>query len=131
MRVMTAIRQPRFLLAIALCAILLLRALVPAGWMPSDAKGQWITVCSGAGVSMAFVGADGKIHKDKAPGTAEKGGHCAFSGLGLTLDVPAPTPIIQPAEFSAIILPMLAASVAIGQGLAAPPPPKTGPPALN
>jgi len=127
---MKAVRQHRSILAIAFAAILLMRALVPAGWMPSDAKGQWITVCSGAGVSMAWIGADGKIHKDKAPGTAEKDGHCAFSGLGLAVDVPAPGTLIQPVEFVALALPVLVSSVAIGQGLAAPPPPKTGPPAL-
>jgi hypothetical protein len=122
-------RQPRLWLSLALM-LLMVRALVPAGWMPAQQRGQWITICSGAGVTMAWIGADGKIDKNHVPAKTEKAGYCAFAGLGMAVDLSlAPINIATPA-FVALLLPTLTPAIAIGHGLAAPPPPKTGPPAL-
>lgn len=127
---MTGVRlRSRLVLGLALI-LLAVRALVPAGWMPAQERGQWITICSGAGVSMAWIGADGKIDKQHDPAKSEKSGHCAFAGLGTAVDLSlAPLDIPAPA-FAAPLFPAMAAAITIGHGLAAPPPPKTGPPAL-
>ena len=127
---MTQVHRPsRWLLGLALM-LLLLRAVVPAGWMPAQERGQWITICSGAGVSMAWIGADGKIDKEHAPAKSEKSSHCAFSGLGTPVDLAVDAFSLPLPPFAAVIVPMLTTLVTVGQGLAAPPPPKTGPPAL-
>lgn len=122
-------RHSRLWLSLALM-LLMVRALVPAGWMPAQQRGQWITICSGAGVTMAWIGADGKIDKNHAPAKAQKAGHCAFAGLGMPVDLSlAPLNIAAPA-YVALLLPKLTPAITVGHGLAAPPPPKTGPPSL-
>ena len=110
--------------------ILAFRALVPAGWMPSETKGQWITLCSGAGVTMAWVDANGKLHQDKAP-AKDANGHCTFTALGFALDTPPLTEALSQHADAQAALPARPLAVTLGQGLAAPPPPKTGPPALS
>ena len=106
---------------------LAVRVLVPSGWMPDQARGFAITLCTGAGAEAAWVDADGNIHK-KAPATAPD--HpCAFAGMAAPmLGGDAAVAIVAPAsvELAAPVRPL----VAIGQGLAAPPPPSTGPPAI-
>jgi hypothetical protein len=129
---MSALRLPLAQLAWLLIAFaLLMRAAVPAGWMPvASANGPTITLCTGLGMVEAWFDASGKIHKS-APHHGEKeSGACAFSGLGLALDVAAPpylpgTIAERPASAPATHL-----ADAVGRGLAAPPPPATGPPAL-
>lgn len=107
---------------------LALRVLVPAGWMPSaEGRGFAITMCSGSGMETAWVDADGKVHK-QAPA---QGGdqHCAFAGLGAPMlgsDIPVPAMPTARANAAPGVTQSLAS---IGQGLAAPPPPATGPPA--
>lgn len=122
-------RHSRLWLSFALM-LLMVRALVPAGWMPAQQRGQWITICSGAGVTMAWIGADGKIDKNHAPAKAQKAGHCAFAGLGMPVDLSLAPLNIAPPAYVALLLPKLTSAITVGHGLAAPPPPKTGPPSL-
>lgn len=114
------------LLALALA----MRVLVPAGWMPAAGQGLAITLCSGEGAVTAWVDADGKIHKHD-PAQGSMADHpCAFAGMGAPMlggDLPAP-PAMLPAPRDEIAR-IAQAPAAIGQGLAAPPPPATGPPA--
>lgn len=115
----------RALFMFALVAILFARFSVPQGWMPSSA-GQWITICSEMGVQAAWVDSDGKINKD-APTKADTT-DCGFASAGV-LDVPttsviAARPVPTPIQISQPFY------LQIGQGLAAPPPPATGPPSL-
>ena len=51
-------RRPRMLALAVLACALLLRLLVPAGWMPvSDANGVHLTLCSGTGpMTMPMAG---------------------------------------------------------------------------
>lgn len=118
----------RVALALVACA-LLLRIAVPGGWMPSD-QGRWIELCTGDGMVTAFVDARGSLH-DSDPGEAHKAKqHCAFAGLTAPFDPPI---AIEPELLAATTEPTSSPqpfSVAIGQGLAAPPPPSTGPPAF-
>lgn len=111
---------------VALLALaLIVRALVPTGWMPiATDDGVRLVLCPGQGHAVAGMHHGGG-HGHDAPMPDHP---CAFAGLGLAADT-APAPLILP-------LPPLAEppapsevfAVAIGQGLAAPPPPATGPP---
>ncbi|WP_232476273.1 hypothetical protein [Flavisphingomonas formosensis] len=122
-----------FTLALIICA-LLMRMLVPQGWMPVDtADGLRITICTGAGpvqieLPRQSAASDGTHHRtgDQGHGAAEM--PCAFSGLALALDTPSLPGFVAPIV---TLLPWLAGApgfVTIGRGLAAPPPPATGPP---
>lgn len=123
----------RFGWLLLIVAALLARSVAPEGWMPvvNAAGGIEITICNGTGPDDAMVLApDGKLHH-KAPGQSQPGDHaCAFSGLSIA-DAP-PTlvalgaPIVAPDDAPALD-PIDAAP---GRGLAAPPPPATGPPSL-
>ena len=114
---------------IALLALaLLVRALVPTGWMPvATADGFGIVLCAGqAPVPHAMAGMHHGSGKQDGPAVPDH--PCAFAGLGLAADT-APPPLVLPMRPVAVVaaaVPVLV--VAVGQGLAAPPPPATGPP---
>ena len=119
--------QTRLSLLIALA--LLIRALVPTGWMPvAGPDGMHLTLCPGQGaMAHSMPGMKG--------GADHRGGAlpdhpCAFAGLGLAADT-APPPLILPNRATPAVEPRRdQATVAVGRGLAAPPPPATGPPAF-
>ncbi|MCW3835770.1 hypothetical protein ACFQ1E_05430 [Sphingomonas canadensis] len=118
-------------LAVALVALALaVRVLVPSGWMPSaESRGLLLTLCSSASGAEIFVEIEGKSGKGHGQGE-QRDNPCAFAGLGMafaaTDPVPAPAAPFH-AQDRAPAAPALIA--AIGRGLAAPPPPATGPPA--
>lgn len=123
--------QTSWLLAFVILA-LAIRMVVPAGWMPTFADGRaTITLCTSAGMVEAWVDADGKIHKQSPAKKGAGDQHCAFAGLGAAVDAPvfdaASIALAFAQQMSSNIM---ASSVAIGLGLAAPPPPATAPPAL-
>jgi hypothetical protein len=126
---------PLLLLCVAL------RGFIPAGWMPSvDQTGMSLIPCSGFTPPQpersAHSGHDihAMHHGDAAPrhhdGKAKHdmaGQPCAFAAAAADLPRPdfgAAFKPLAPAE--PIFIPLLA--VQIGRGLAAPPPPQTGPP---
>lgn len=120
-----------FALWIVACA-LMLRIVVPAGWMPgTGADGAMrVTLCTGQGLVEAWVAGDGSLH-DKAPQKSEPKTDqpCSFTGLGAALvNVPVFLPD-APIHIAAMPAIARATTVAIGRGLAAPPPPAIGPPA--
>jgi hypothetical protein len=117
-------------IACALLALaLLLRLVVPAGWMPAAGGGYAITLCTGAGVSRAWVDAEGKVHKGE-PGKAAPDHQCVFAGFSAALDAPPLAgALLAPLAAVEALPPLARSAVAIGRGLAAPPPPATGPPA--
>lgn len=116
--------------AVLVVATLMLRALVPTGWMPSAAPGEIITLCTGGGMVSGWVDAAGKLHTEKQPGTQMADQACAFAGLAMVADVPAAS-AVSPVVFAmARLVTPIDYDVAIGRGLAAPPPPATGPPRL-
>lgn len=123
----------RFGWLLLLVAALLARSVAPEGWMPvvNAAGGIEITVCNGTGPDSAMVlSPDGKLHH-KAPGKNQPGDHaCAFSGLGVA-DAPPTLVALAAPVFTPDAAPALDPIGAIpGRGLAAPPPPATGPPSL-
>ena len=111
---------------------LAVRMVIPAGWMPSFADSKMtITLCTSAGMVEAWVDADGKIHKESPAKKGLGDQPCAFAGWGGA----AYAPIFEVASLAPPFAPQLIhknspAAVAIGLGLAAPPPPATAPPAL-
>lgn len=133
----------RILPALLVAAALLLRIAVPAGWMPaSDAEGGMrITLCTGYGMVQAWVDDEGKIHRSppNARGAGNDGSkdggksapdHCPFTASALSL-AQATTPDLPEIQPQPHVLPALERLETIpGRGLAAPPPPQTGPPAL-
>lgn len=129
-RLRTLVMRQRALAALVLAAALLLRAAVPAGYMfapAQDGRTLAVTVCTGSApqqIELALPGKGSTQREHEA-----KDGPCAFAGLGtLAANADAPALALPPEPSQAAPLPPLA--VAIGRGLAAPPPPQTGPPSL-
>lgn len=122
----------------ALMLVLLLRVLVPSGWMPvaTPNGGFAVTLCIDGGAVSAWIDADGRLHRTaKADGPAKdmpgKDAPCAFAAAGLP-----PLPALAVELAARVALLVVAPSrpdsvVAVGRGLAAPPPPATGPPATR
>lgn len=124
---MRRIRLTTHFLPLALVALaLLLRAAIPAGWMPDSESGHWIRLCTTAGPTVAWLDHDG-TPKEHPDGTAADQ-HCTFSTLGAPLTPPeAPEPTASEPRNHAETT-QFPTPVRIGAGLAAPPPPQTGPP---
>lgn len=108
------------------------RLLAPAGWMPTVQGGHpTFTICSATGLSEAWVDADGKLHKSPKESDKNSGRSCVLAGLSVSLDL---SRVVAPPERQTIAaLPALNqdGAFAIGRGLAAPPPPATGPPSIS
>lgn len=108
--------------AIALLAILV-RAFVPVGYMTAGERGPGFVICSG---QSAPAGA--RTDHSPAQDTQKTGSACPFAVMQGALPSPdAPllaTPTLAPSPSA----PRPLASLSPGRGLAAPPPPSTGPP---
>ena len=98
--------------------------------MPTtDADGMVrIAMCSGMGPQTAWLDKSGHIHKEAPAKGQQDPQPCGFGVLALGTDIPNAATIEPPVpvSISAKLFPNFA--VAIGLGLAAPPPPSTGPP---
>jgi hypothetical protein len=113
------------LVALALVA----RMLVPAGYMPSAQGAPGLVICTGQG-EMVMPAAAMPMKHSPDDGHDHGGEHgCPFAPMAAAADLAAPLPV-PAAPFAAIdsALPSLRSAVRPGLGLAAPPPPKTGPP---
>lgn len=114
------------MLAVLLC-VLAVRVIVPQGFMwAADARGRPTMVeCPGVGPMPGMHHGDSHGHDGK---TADH--PCAFAAAGAAVDLAAEVhPLVE--TTAAVIAPAaLHRSVSPGLGLAAPPPPKTGPPPL-
>ena len=121
-----------------LCAAL--RGFIPTGWMPSfDPTGMSLIPCSGRAPTLpepaAHSGHDmhAMHHGDASPEDDGKPKHdmasqpCAFAASAVDISrFDFGTAFKRLAAAEPIFLPFLA--VQVGRGLAAPPPPQTGPP---
>lgn len=138
----------RHAVGLLLALALLVRLLVPTGWMPEiDANGLRLTWCGSAGPPPpAFLAAMAETaerlslhggvlepeHGGNQHGDREKPGGdqpCAYAGLAFA----AVEPVVEALDASVddhdpALPPAMGATV--GRGLAAPPPPSTGPPHL-
>lgn len=125
---------------LALCAIAL-RIMVPGGYMIAPSAGQGglptVVICTGQGAMVvkadgALAGLEKPAGKSDGQGEGKAAGDhgCVFAGVS----TPPPAPILQSveapsfADFAAVTLTV--AHQRPGLGLAAPPPPKTGPPSI-
>ncbi|SFO06409.1 hypothetical protein [Sphingomonas sp. OK281] len=133
LRTLTATHR-RWLLLVFACAMLV-RALIPTGWMPvADAQGFRIVLCSGTGPTIPSAQAPmehamaGMHHRKSSEHHSQGPEHpCAFAGVTPAIDMPTLAAPLPPVRIRAT--PALArVLVTIGHGLAAPPPPQTGPP---
>lgn len=113
-----------------LAAALLLRAAVPAGWMPTAGQdGVRIALCTGIGEQFLTLGSDGKFHND-APKPVAPHDPCPFGlatgmAANATPEVHLPLPLASLATLNFPELP----EIALTQRKY-PRPPATGPPAL-
>jgi hypothetical protein len=124
----------RRLIWVALLVVALLgRALAPAGWMPvaNAAGGFEVTLCDGQGpMPVMVMTSDGTLHK-KVPARAPTGDHpCAFAGMAVADTAPPMVEAAAPSPAKNAEAPASPSVAVPGRGLASPPPPATGPPAL-
>jgi hypothetical protein len=111
---------------------LTVRALVPNGWMPDSERAFALTVCTGVDTQTIWMDSKGALHKQN-PDEHKQASHepCAYAGHA---DVSTPVADVysdSDLRLLAIRDPIEPLRVAIGLGLAAPPPPQTGPPILT
>jgi hypothetical protein len=124
-------------MAIALIAMAI-RALVPAGFMVAPDRDRWlvVTLCSGSGSTQTLLNLGAGAHDDgERPANREQdsGVHQAPCVFAAVAHLAAPVGLADVVRPKPIVAPIAIASshwVAIGRGLAAPPPWATGPPAL-
>lgn len=139
--------QRRLLMALFACA-LLVRALVPGGWMvmpAADGVGAAIVPCSGmmpAAMQPDEAMAAGMHHSgsgDRAdhprpdhpqPDHPQPDHPCAFAGAALALAVPVFAAVPPLSALRVVPVPARRPAAVPGRGLAAPPPPAIGPPAF-
>jgi hypothetical protein len=123
-------------LALATLAVLI-RLLFPSGFMLSpDRAAPTLVICTGQGAMTVAIDAEGKAHKveagDKDHGKSDgKTSHpCTFAVAMAAFTAPLliATPI--PAILVRAISQALRTTQRPGLGLAAPPPPTTGPPSI-
>lgn len=120
-------------MAFAMVAVSL-RVLIPAGYMPGGPGEAAIILCTAQGVQTVYVGPDGqRAEQPDTPADGHSGktsaDHpCAFSGLAqaFSAEVAAAVAPALPVAAAPILGPT--SRTAPGRGLAAPPPPSTGPP---
>ena len=127
-------------LALLVCA-LAMRMIVPSGFMLMPAAhGATLVICPGQGAMPAPMAHNmaqnmampdhamakdhGGAHKDKH----QDSGDCSFAPAGAVAAMAFAPPSIIPAIADRIASPTFHSFAQPGRGLAAPPPPKTGPP---
>lgn len=120
----------RFTLALLVLA-LAVRILVPSGWMPSGERAFALTVCTGINTQTIWMDSKGGLHKQN-PDDHEQAGHdpCTFSAATDVMPVAQAGRYEPEFALATAAHPSRTRLVGIGRGLAAPPPPQTGPPVL-
>ena len=122
--------RPNISLVLLLGCAILLRALVPTGWMPVANDGKLrLVLCSGRTVVVEHPLAGHHGGKDKQS-SSHADQPCAFAGLALPW-IGAEGELILSLAAVPAAAPALYFLVSIGRGLPAPPPPSTGPPVLS
>ena len=113
-------------LGVVLALALALKLMVPQGWMPGRSGG--LILCPSGGPVLAMAGMQ---HGGKEMPAHPAGDHpCAFTGLGVAPVPPAPLAAAMPPVAARPHFAVQRVAVAVGRGLAAPPPPATGPPSF-
>lgn len=122
--------------AIALLAMLV-RAVVPAGYMLAEAdtgQGRYLTVqmCEGHAAKVIDLDTGKQVNHSQLPGKTKEGGVKAPCVFAAAAPLAPPVATSEPVEFRASYEAdfAIARDVRPGRGIAAPPPPSTGPPIL-
>ncbi len=127
----------RTLLLLLVALAMAVRAAVPAGWMPmTGADGATrLVLCPGSGSvggtampGMAMAETSPDKHHDPAAPAADH--DCPFGVTALAVDLAVPLIAPLGVGVAAETVPAPSPALLPGRGLAAPPPPSTGPPAL-
>jgi len=110
-------------LVLALVA-LFVRAAIPSGYMVAQDNGPRLVICTGHAVAAADPGGTPlqNHHKPDQP--------CAFAGAHVALHPPAGPDLAPWTTIARDTVVFRGPDLAPGRGLAAPPPPSTGPPDL-
>ena len=113
---------------------LLLRLAFPTGFMlaPSRAELPTIVICTGQGAMTVTLGEDGRPAKagESHKSNSDKTSHpCTFAAATVAAVAPLLVAVLIPQRLAQVALPPLLTTQRPGLGLAAPPPPTTGPPA--
>ncbi len=142
MRTLFLHRHCRGLAVMLVACALMVRMLVPSGFMiaPSADGMPTIIVCPGQGpmapmapmapmTTSAMAGHD-MHHKGGDQHDRSADHPCCFAPAAAAIDLAAAVHPVAPAPVAAFTPPLFHAFARPGLGLAAPPPPKTGPPTL-
>ena len=108
---------------------LVLQLVFPAGFMaaePGQGRGLPIVICTQQGQVTVDWDALASGHSKKAP--AKPMVACAFAGHATASSPPSPEALAEPVAFTRTAEVLRPLAVFPGRGLAAPPPPATGPP---
>lgn len=114
---------------VAMLAILLKLVLAPGTMLAATPSGGLtVTLCTSDGLASGWIDVDGTLHRD-APGKQHHtDSPCAFSALSAAALGPAL--VLLPVPPAQTVQPDTTLEPRPGTGLAAPPPPATGPPAI-
>ena len=130
--ILARLRRPggwtRAWLGTLLALAIALKLLVPQGWMP-DSRGG-LMLCSGKVPVAVPAMTHGGHGKHDAPAKQAADHPCAFAGPSMAAAPPVPLAALTAPPVTSDALPITPFAVAVGRGLAAPPPPATGPPAF-
>ena len=111
-------------IAVALLGVLV-RAFIPSGYMTSAERGPGFVICSGQTADVSGQKGGDPFHNGKSAAAS-----CPFAVLQLAIETPTTASIGAPLVLFSEITTLAQSDLAPGLGLAAPPPPSTGPPAL-
>ena len=129
-------RHYRGVAAMLVACALMVRILVPSGFMlaPSASGFPTVIACPGQGpmpsMAMPAMAGHDMHHKGGDQHDRNADHPCAFAAAGAAVDLAAAVHPVAPATVAAFSPPLFHAFARPGLGLAAPPPPKTGPPIL-
>jgi hypothetical protein len=108
---------------------LAVRVVIPSGFMPSSERGFALTICTGMDTQTVWMDSKGKLHKeDPSKGKSVEHSPCAFAGAAVADTVRTAHFESALSHITSAVTVFSASEVSVGTGLAAPPPPATGPP---
>jgi hypothetical protein len=125
---MPRLEMPRRVMTALAFLALAFAVVVPPGFMPAshaDGRGFAIVICTGHGPLQLDRSSDHKA----PPGKSKASAACPFAANVTPPLAPAFAVAVRPAVFG-VVTSAAASHRAPGLGLAAPPPPATGPPSL-
>jgi hypothetical protein len=108
---------------------LAVRVVIPSGFMPSVERSFALTICTGMDTQTVWLDKSGTLHKED-PSKSKSVEHqpCAFAGTAIADDASVDNLHGALPPLASAVSAFHSIEVSVGTGLAAPPPPATGPP---